>query len=1009
MPAKYPLTGGLDLTTVKPLAKPGTLKECLNFEVSTLSGYSRISGLARFDGSTDVGSAKIWRLKYVGGQLLSPGDQVWFDPTKACYVLDVTEQDGNAVAYVLVPGEHPNPQLPATLTAPNIDGGINIEIINREAVFSGHGTQDVYDAALSQIEQTQISGISLVPGRVESDIIGGFWFKDRLYVIRDLPRIAFQGGYYTDAMEGQCITVDGVSYKILDVAITGDNAGLLTYDTVVANAGVQAAPIGAAELVNLPVTGDYGDGYTFVPYSDDLNVSGGVAPYTWSLSGEEGIALEPIESPDASAINFLPQLTNAALYRSSANGWERVDLGRELAFRNGTSNIVNFLRSAVLTGSTVLDTGFIYPSAGTVNGATTTALGADDGTEAALQTGQFTTFQATGFDFSIVPDNAAIQGVEVIIERHSNTGNPAHDLVVNLMGVEGGTSNKAKAGVWPNATTTVTYGGPADLWDSQHITGEIIKSSDFGVRVIASSNGNVDAVGGMDRIQVKVYYIERDSQIYVTDGTIDVQFTLHHSQIVSGDPAGSTAQGYMSVTGDVNALKPRQVTEGDEIRTGPNGTGILLGLVAARDRPVFLAGQAEIDNNRSRYQFTQHNFYGQDEFDAIYGVCGASPAFGFDGTRFIRIRTELPAHQDLPRHIVAWGDMLALGYFPGAIAFSKPGDPFEMRGSAGANAVEVGDRLTGLIPLAGDALGIICQSQTQVIRGTTPETAVKSPISAKRGGIEYTAVDMGRIVLCDGLGIFLADSPESFGAAVRNYISQPVHPWLSPRLQATLNTEASFLRPVAALNVRSKNQMRLYFWDGWQLTATMNEPPEFTTQRYYTPAADANTEPVPWVPRMLCSGIDSSGRERLFCSFFGGVKSGLVFEMDVSRSLDGANIPAYIVLNPLTLEASSKEKRYDRFFLYGSGLGRASLTHTRSINDGDSFSGTFSFKIGRGDRLAKTTWAGMRGIVDSPAEAFDISLRFDSNSATDGVFSLQYVEFNASDRGDSRGRQGDHK
>ena len=33
---KYPLTGGLDLATVKPLVSPGTLKDCLNFEVATV-------------------------------------------------------------------------------------------------------------------------------------------------------------------------------------------------------------------------------------------------------------------------------------------------------------------------------------------------------------------------------------------------------------------------------------------------------------------------------------------------------------------------------------------------------------------------------------------------------------------------------------------------------------------------------------------------------------------------------------------------------------------------------------------------------------------------------------------------------------------------------------------------------------------------------------------------------------------------------------------------------------
>lgn len=1003
---KYPLTGGLDLTTVKPLVKPGSLKECLNYEVSTTTGYTRIGGIARFDGSEDVGSYKIWRLKYAGTQPFVIGQSAWFNPSQPGTILDLAVQDGNGVIYLMVPGSHPNPSLPADLSSSTAIASI----LQREAVFDGHGTQATFNTAVDSIESAQRGNIGQVPGRKGSDIIGGFWYKDRLYVLRDLPRIAFQNGYYTDADEGKYITLEGQSYKVLDVAITGDNQGVLTYDTQTGGPNPQAVPIGSAELVTLPVTGDYGPGYTYVPYYGDLNVSGGVPPYTWSVAGEEGLALDPINAIDANAINFLPQLTNAALYRSGAAGWERVNLGREIRFRNGTSAIVNFKRSAVLTGSTVLNTGYHYPGTGKLNGAATTALGADDGVEAALAAGLWNEFQATNFDFSSIPDNASIQGIEVIVERRSTSGNPAKDQVVNLLGVEGGTSNKAKAGNWPTTSTATTYGSETDLWGSQYITTDVIKDPAFGVRIIAARGTvGVDASGGIDRVQVRVFYIERDSKVYCWNGSTDIEFTLHHAQITSGVATDSTAQGYMSVSGLTNADKARLVNEGEEIRTAPAGGGTLLALVAERDRPIWLAGQAEVDNNRARYQFERTNFYGQDEFEAVYGVCGASPAFSFDGQRCIRIRAELPANQDLPRHIVRHGDMLALGYYSGAVLFTKVGDPHETRGSEGASAVEVGDRLTGLVPLAGDALGVICQSQTQVLRGTTPESMLKSPISAKRGGIEYTAVDMGRIVLCDGLGIFLADSPESFGAATRSYMSMPVHPWLRPRLQATISSESAFLRPVAALNVRHKNQMRLYFWDGWVLTMTMNEPPEFTTQRYFTPAADAHSEPVPWVPRMLCSGIDSSGRERIFASFFGGVKDGYVFELDAGRSFDGDPIPAHVVLNPLTIDSSSREKRYDRAFIYGHGYGLANVTFSRSSNDSDSFAGTHPFKMGRTDWTAKIESLPLRGVVDSPIEAFDICMRFESNTKLEGPHTLQYIEAESDNRGESRGRQGERK
>lgn len=42
--------GGLDLMTQRIQASPGTLRDCLNYEVDTQSGYSKVGGFARYDG-----------------------------------------------------------------------------------------------------------------------------------------------------------------------------------------------------------------------------------------------------------------------------------------------------------------------------------------------------------------------------------------------------------------------------------------------------------------------------------------------------------------------------------------------------------------------------------------------------------------------------------------------------------------------------------------------------------------------------------------------------------------------------------------------------------------------------------------------------------------------------------------------------------------------------------------------------------------------------------------------
>lgn len=1006
------MRGGLDLVTVKPLAKPGTLKQCLNYEVATMSGYTSIPGLARFDGSLAVGSYKVWRLRYTGAAnaLLLAGTQVWFDVALKGAILAVDVQDAINVLYVVLPGEAPAPALPATLAS----ASTTQSILSRDAIFDGRGEQDVFNTALRDITVAQSAKVGPVPGRPGSDIIGLFWYKDRLYAIRDLMRISFEGGYYVDSDEGKYLLIEGEYYLILDVAITGYQQGTITLDPVPYSGtpagGDIAAPIGGATLVTIPVTGSLMDGYTTIPYSDGLSASGGTPPFTWSVVGEEGSEVDVIESPDANAISFVPQITNAGIFRSGATGWQRVDLGREFQFSAGTAALTNFVRSTLpLDTGDIVNTAHVMPGGGTINNVTTSNMNSDNGTYAALDSGANTDYQTSNYDFSSIPDNASIVGVEVTIDRRGDTSASAIDMNLILSGVPGGTDNKARSTIWPNAAATAVYGGPTDLWGSQQITPAVVKSALFGVQLYTQrSVPATPPVGGVDYISIKVYYRQKDKRIYVWNGSSDVPMLMRHVQALSGDPALSQMTGYITASAATNHAKPRLVNVGDQIRTGAGGTGDLLGLVASRDRQLFPAGQAELDNNRARYVFERTNYYGQDEYEAVYAACGASPAWSFDGVRFIRVRTQLPRELDLPRHVCRHGDMLVLGYFSGALVFSKPGSPAEMRSEEGASSVEVGDRLSNLAPLTGDALVVVCQSSTWVIRGQIPESFVKNPISTKRGGIEYVAVDMGKYVLCDGLGVFVADSPETFGAAERSYMSNLVHPWLSPRLQASINSESAILRPIAALNVRNKNQMRLYFWDGWILTMTMtmNEPPEFTTQRYFTPAESAANEPFPWPVRALSSGIDSSGREHIFCSFYGANKEGYVFEMDTSRSFDGAPIPAQLVLNPLTADRSSRDKRYDKFFVYGLGYGVANLVSTRYSDDDDRATGTADLRMGRGDRTAKVVLTQFRGVVDSPVEAFDISLRFDSNSDLEGPHALQYTEFYVDDRGESRGRQG---
>jgi hypothetical protein len=503
------------------------------------------------------------------------------------------------------------------------------------------------------------------------------------------------------------------------------------------------------------------------------------------------------------------------------------------------------------------------------------------------------------------------------------------------------------------------------------------------------------AIGGVDYITCKVYYVERETPAYVWDGTTDQPINIRHIQILGGDEDANQAHGWMSITAPKNIDKVRLINEGDEIRTAASGAGDLLGVVASRDQPIWLPGQNDIDAAGSQYKTLITNFYYQNDYDAAYTVQGVGPCWYFDGSRTIRVRVPLGDSEDSPRHVERHGTMLALGYYPGTLILSSASDPFETRGERGAQVISNSDRMTVLTALSGDAMAIGGEARIDTLRGFTDDSFIKQALTAQRGLIEYTDGDMGKVLAADTLGVLVIETPESLGSASSMYLSAAVDSWLRPRLQADDMSPGSRIRPRCALRVREKNQYRLYFWDGWILTVTLGgEQPSITTQRY----VDENS--FPRVVRAICSGIGKDGRERLFATFHG---SGYVYEIDAGRSFDGAAIPAYITLNPISL-AAQQQMRLDHGFVFGTAAGMATLSVSRAADYyGIDTSQSQLMVMGSEDDPATMEQVAVRGGFDQPLENYDLTLRFDSNTATEAPHCLQLVNIMVDPRGVSRG------
>src|SRR5690349_20024641 len=69
------LDGGLDFRSAKCLLKPGTLSDCLSYEVVDRTGYKRIDGFLRYDGSAHIQDEDIFYLKSTDATTVMSGAQ----------------------------------------------------------------------------------------------------------------------------------------------------------------------------------------------------------------------------------------------------------------------------------------------------------------------------------------------------------------------------------------------------------------------------------------------------------------------------------------------------------------------------------------------------------------------------------------------------------------------------------------------------------------------------------------------------------------------------------------------------------------------------------------------------------------------------------------------------------------------------------------------------------------------------------------------------------------------
>lgn len=341
-----------------------------------------------------------------------------------------------------------------------------------------------------------------------------------------------------------------------------------------------------------------------------------------------------------------------------------------------------------------------------------------------------------------------------------------------------------------------------------------------------------------------------------------------------------------------------------------------------------LPGLPSLKENASRYAFISANFYASEGLDAVYGVNGAGRAFVFKDGLFSFIYTQADADLDKPRHVENHALHLALGFEEGVVQLSVVGQPTNYSGLLGASEIGVGDRVTGLMALAGSTLGIFCEQSIWSLVGSTVDAFDKQVINAKSGCIEYTLVSCEQPVFCNNYGISTLETSANYGDFLGDRVSKKVSGWLLRRLRrgSTITINRSGI--ACAVPVRAKNQYRLFFNDGAILTLTLRKEggPAFTFQRYFYGGTEDTAYGL--IPLASTSQVDTEGKERIFVSHYNEdspVETLEVFALENGDSFNGYYIPHSFDINWYFGQAPSTYMTLQGLRAFGLSRGLASL------------------------------------------------------------------------------------
>ena len=290
------------------------------------------------------------------------------------------------------------------------------------------------------------------------------------------------------------------------------------------------------------------------------------------------------------------------------------------------------------------------------------------------------------------------------------------------------------------------------------------------------------------------------------------------------------------------------------------------------------------------YKFENTNFGGSASTIMMYGCDGVNKAFQFDGTTFTQITTGMAV--DAPITITEHVKHLFLGFPGGSLQHSPPTDPTGVWSIVvDAGELGMGEELGDCMSLPGGVLGIWCKDSIHILEGTGVGSWILRPHSKKSGGVPGTVQDVGRIIFLNNTGLADFSATNQFGSFKSGTISRSI--------QALIDDQKS--KAVGSVAVASKNQYRIFFDDGYWLTATFNGNKAEFTQAHYSPI-------------VRCISAPKRADDELENIYFGS-DDGYIYKMDSGVSLDHEPMMAYCRLPYNYQKTPRRKKRYREIVL----------------------------------------------------------------------------------------------